>query len=298
MLLSVVIPTRERPHALRQCLARLHSTRHAVEIIVSDDGNVETTRQALHVEFPAVHFLQGPQRGPAANRNHGAAHATSDLLIFLDDDCIPRPDLLDNYAEAAEANPEIAAFEGRITPTGQCQSFADAAPVNERGGYFWTCNVAIRRPAFESIGGFDERFVFAANEDMDIYRRLLPLTPVLFLHKAQVFHAYELRLGERPLRHKGLSTVLYRQIHSGPRRWRDAYGFLRSAIRTLSREAPARWRQGIRSHPMHLLRLVSYDLRLALITVFWGHRRWLTPLLFRPCCSGCRQILLTIRSMP
>jgi GT2 family glycosyltransferase len=45
------------------------------------------------------------------------------------------------------------------------------APVNESGGRWWTSNLAIRREAFESIGGFDERYTVPHMEDADLRER-------------------------------------------------------------------------------------------------------------------------------
>src|SRR5580692_1931106 len=94
---AIVIPTRNRHELLKRCLSRL--TPYVGEhpectIIVSDDGDSLQTRKALAEELARVQVVQGPVRGPSANRNCGAAHATAELLIFLDDDCIPDENLI------------------------------------------------------------------------------------------------------------------------------------------------------------------------------------------------------------
>ena len=55
-------------------------------------------------------------------------------------------------------------------------SALDAAPVNEVGGWWWTCNLVVRRALFERIGGFDERFTRVAYNRSGCYK-LTPDTP-------------------------------------------------------------------------------------------------------------------------
>ena len=150
---SIVIPTLNRPELLKRCLSHLIpyvSAHPECSIIVSDNGNASETREGLAEYLGVVRVVQGPRTSPAANRNCGAAHSIGDLLIFLDDDCIPDPNLIAAYQDAVLNNPEIGVFEGRITAEGTETGFADTAPSNERGGYLWSCNFGIRRELFTS----------------------------------------------------------------------------------------------------------------------------------------------------
>lgn len=296
MKLAVIIPTRDRHEALRRCLNQIVSADLETAIVVSDDGNVEQTRQLLGVEFPNVNFVQGPQKGPAANRNNGAAQVSADLLVFLDDDCIPETDLLDAYRRVAAEMPEVGVFEGRISALGEPKGFGDCVPTNETGGHLWSCNFAIRSSVFAQLRGFDERFCFAANEDSDIYLRAKQVTQVRFIPEARVFHHYETRLGERPLRHKGMSSVLFLQIHTPQVTGHNTISFLRAAARSVLVDVPKRIREHTARNPFHLLRLVAYDLKLAAIMAFWKYRGTMARLLYRPCCNGCRQMLGRIQN--
>src|SRR5690606_21029723 len=95
MKLSVVIPTCDRPDALQACLQCLETNqqlrRTDFEIIVSDDSRKQLATEILHHAFPAVKWIEGPKRGPAANRNAGAKVANGEVIVFLDDDCLPQP---------------------------------------------------------------------------------------------------------------------------------------------------------------------------------------------------------------
>jgi GT2 family glycosyltransferase len=193
MKLSVVIPTYHRPDALRICLEKLQPAQQSCaagtyEIIVSDDGRKPCAKTVLANDFPHVRWIEGPQRGPAANRNAGAAAAQGEVIVFLDDDCLPQRDLLAAYARGFE-NPAIVAAEGRIRADREKRRMDEEAPVNEYGGCFWSCNIAIRRRFFQAIKGFDERFPCAAMEDVELRERIIRLSgPILFLPDALVIH--------------------------------------------------------------------------------------------------------------
>ena len=60
----------------------------------------------------------------------------------------------------------------RETSSGE-DSPRDTAPVNLTGGQLWSCNFAIRREAFVSVAGFEERFRLPHMEDVDLRTRLL-----------------------------------------------------------------------------------------------------------------------------
>jgi glycosyltransferase involved in cell wall biosynthesis len=193
MKLSIIVPTHERPDALRACLECIYiavdsSPGFDYEVIVSDDGTRTRAQSMLGADFPLVRWIAGPRRGPAANRNAGAARASGEVIIFLDDDCLPTPGLLSAYANAF-TNPALLAAEGRIRADRAQIRMDEEAPVNEHGDCFWSCNIALRREFFLTIGGFDERFPSAAMEDVELRERIKRFgTTIPFLPDALVIH--------------------------------------------------------------------------------------------------------------
>ncbi|MBX7117373.1 MAG: glycosyltransferase [Gemmatimonadaceae bacterium] len=174
---SVVIPTYARHETLSAvlaCLAPGAQTLDAAEyeVVVTDDARLPATRALLAARFPWVRYIEGPGRGPAANRNHGAAQARGAWLAFTDDDTLPAPTWLAAYAAAAAAHPRAEALEGRTTCPGGFGTPMHYAPVNETGGLFWSCNIAVRRDTFRKVEGFDEGFTVAHMEDQDLRERL------------------------------------------------------------------------------------------------------------------------------
>lgn len=174
MLVSVVIPTRHRNGLLADCLRCLAQGVQSLladqyEIIVTDDGTASTARAMIDEQFPFVRWLEGPKRGPAANRNSGARAASGDYIVFTDDDCLPAANWLLAFISAIDSDIEV--YEGRTTCAAGVHSPLQEAPENLTGGQLWSCNFMIRRSAFQQIGGFDESFPAAWCEDVDFSRR-------------------------------------------------------------------------------------------------------------------------------
>src|SRR5258708_7863844 len=95
--LSVVIPTRDRPERLRECLRTLALQRSApeqFEVLVIDDGSIpplsESLADASLLELP-VRFIRQQPGGLNAGRNRGAHEAAGEILAFLDDDILVDP---------------------------------------------------------------------------------------------------------------------------------------------------------------------------------------------------------------
>jgi len=194
-LVSIIIPTRNRPEELVVCLQRLRAAAEDAadsnwECLVVNDARTGSIHAGVELanSSPHIRHLDGPGRGPAANRNAGAARAAGRWLIFLDDDCVPDPGFVKGYLDYIQAHPEARALEGCTYPDRPAQSLAERGPFNEKGGCFYSCNIALRRDLFEEVGGFDEDYAFSL-EDMDLYTRLLKKgEPLAFVPDASVMH--------------------------------------------------------------------------------------------------------------
>ena len=92
MLISVVIPTFQRPEALGRCLECIQRQKlksENFEVIVTDDS-VDTLSKVLVEEKISTGAVDVGRGGvPAANRNHGASLAQGEWVVFVDDDCEP-----------------------------------------------------------------------------------------------------------------------------------------------------------------------------------------------------------------
>jgi GT2 family glycosyltransferase len=218
-LFSVIIPTYHRNDLLANCLDCLAPNVQTLpveqyEVIVSDDGSQTTAQEMICDRYPWAKWVAGSRQGPAANRNNGARYAKGEWLVFTDDDCLPDPQWLEAYAKAVVTEPSCLVFEGRTYVDRPRRTLAEISPANESGGYLWSCNFAIQRQLFESISGFDERFPYAAMEDVDLRRRLTKAGyKFSFIKTASVCHPWRYKGGWKKLKQHQESTLIYLSIH-------------------------------------------------------------------------------------
>lgn len=229
-LFSIVVPTRGRDDVLARCLEPLREQvqRYGAEVIVTDDGASAATRAMLEARFPFTRWTAGPARGPAANRNHGASLASAAFILFLDDDVVPDPGILASYEAAIQ--PTTNVYEGRTTCRAGLRSPLEHAPVNETGGYLWSCNMMVRRSFWASFGGFDEDFPYAHMEDVAFRERLKAAGErFLFVSAAIVDHPPRRFIDTRarlPI-HESHFIYHYKYLHGPPSMRR----FLRDGVR-------------------------------------------------------------------
>jgi hypothetical protein len=104
LTVAVVIPVYNRVELLRRTLAGLMVQRgypaHLISVVVADDGSEEAAALALAVEEAAerlrITTVRQEREGYGAGRarNLGAAGARADVLLFVDADCLPDPELV------------------------------------------------------------------------------------------------------------------------------------------------------------------------------------------------------------
>jgi glycosyltransferase involved in cell wall biosynthesis len=246
MLFSLVIPTCNRPDFLESCLNEIASLKKPLsdseyEVIVTDDSLNDATRLMMASKFPQFNWLAGPKRGPAANRNNGAKKALGRWLIFLDDDVIPDNSILLAYTNAIIKFPDSRAFEGAIFPDdwNLLKNDMSECPVNDTGGCFWSANIAIAKELFTEIGGFNETFLIAAQEDQEIFDRICLRSIVPFLREAFVIH---------PVRIVSLRNKIWKAI-PGIKNW-SIYSFSKYGIW-------GTFRMGFLTHLYSLLRNIK-----------------------------------------
>ena len=110
--ISVVIPTLNRRVFLSDAITSLISQNcQNWELIVVDDGSTDDTRRYLEGKSdPRIRFIiRESPGGPSVARNAGLAEARGDLIMFLDDDDLLRPETLATLSEALRAHPEALA---------------------------------------------------------------------------------------------------------------------------------------------------------------------------------------------
>ena len=115
-------------------------------------------------------------RGPAAARNAGWRAGDAPWVAFLDDDVVPARDWPARLvADLHALDDEVAGSQGRVRvprPPGRRPTDWERSVAALERARWATADMAFRRAALASVGGFDERFPRAYREDADLALRL------------------------------------------------------------------------------------------------------------------------------
>ena len=177
MTTSVVIPTFNGLDFLTANLPAVVAI-HPDEIIVTDDASTDGSADFVSRTYPHVKLIRQPRNtGFPMNVNTGFTHAVGDIVILLNQDAAPHPQLIKTILPHF-TNPTIFA----VTFNAQIQSWADASFhhgfLDYKNGVqdgkihrsFWASGgaAAFRKSIWDELGGLDSIFSPGYYEDLDL----------------------------------------------------------------------------------------------------------------------------------
>jgi glycosyltransferase involved in cell wall biosynthesis len=203
--LSVVVPAFNEEKLLAGTLARIHAAARGLaargwsyELIVCDNNS--TDRTAAIAREAGARVVFEPVNQISRARNAGAAAATGEWLLFIDADCSPAAELLEEVTREAETGNCIGGGSTVHLPDTRLDVKLWVALWNGisrtlrwAAGSFFFCEAR----AFRELGGFSEA-LYAA-EEIDLSRRLKRRGRFLILHRhplttsARKAHLYSAR---------------------------------------------------------------------------------------------------------
>jgi glycosyltransferase involved in cell wall biosynthesis len=247
---SIIVPTRNRPSALRRCLHSLAAQRDVglVDIVVVDDGSHNPDEVSAVVASQALaRLVRAGGAGPAAARNAGVAVAVGRYICFTDDDCVPEAEWAAILVRSLQAGADVvggSTINGRVG-----DPFVEASEliVRElqastqrrlaRKVFIPSNNLACRREV-ALAHPFDERYAIPAGEDRAWCASVAAAGLRLTLEPAAVM-AHWPTLGLRGFwrQHVRYGRGAYRFARTAPAPdWQEPPGFylglLRSGMRT------------------------------------------------------------------
>lgn len=253
---SAILVTYNSAGSIERCLSALRAQEEWERIVIdnaSRDGSLELAKAS----DPQAHTVANDRNyGFAAAANRGAQLATSDILLFLNPDTVARPGALRALAAALQP-PHVGAVGGlllrddgqadrgfsvRRFPTTAAMAaeilllnrlwpgnpvnrryrcldldYARAQEVDQPAG---AC-LALRRDAWASVGGFDERFFPVWFEDVDLCLRLREANwKIVYCPQAQFAHSGGHSVNKVPLADRQLfwyrNMLRYFRKHKSP----------------------------------------------------------------------------------
>jgi GT2 family glycosyltransferase len=193
---SLIIPTKDRQAILQKSLNHLNAAvgvKHIEVIIVNDSKNELVLPSYV---FP-YRIVNNPGNGVATGRNFGAANASNEWIIFMDDDMLVKPEVFkrvevfcvpENEQKCLNVNwvyPEFLANEYHRKPLlrylrnygfdnlkgwKHTDSWSDTE-LN-KANLITSQFLVIHKKLLQQLGGYDESFPFAGFEDHDLAMRM------------------------------------------------------------------------------------------------------------------------------
>jgi GT2 family glycosyltransferase len=180
--ICIVTPVHNGGEGFRRCLSALSALEPPPgEIVVVADGDIDGSGE--WAEARGAKVIRTPTRGgPARARNLGARAAHDEVLFFVDADVLVPRDAVAQVAELFGREPYLTAIFGSYDDAPSETNFLSQyknllhhyvhQTAADDASTFWAGCGAIRRAAFLSVGGFDERYDRPSIEDIELGYRL------------------------------------------------------------------------------------------------------------------------------
>lgn len=173
MSLSIIVVSYNTLEILAECLDRLAQHYPQAELIVVDVGSSDGSPEMVCQRFPNVGVLQTENRGYAWAVNRGLELATGEWLVQMNSDVyLGVGDLealqsaLTTNPKAAFAGPTLVNKEGRFQSFGLFDVYRWGLSKPRAVGWVSGAIMMLRREAYQTLGGMDERLLFY-NEEVE-----------------------------------------------------------------------------------------------------------------------------------
>ena len=210
--ISVVLPAYNAQATIKKTLDSLkQQTFQDYELIVIDDCSKDKTYE-IAKNYTKNILRNKKNLGPAASRNFGIKKANSQIIAFIDADCIATKDWLKNIYKYFTKGEQVIMGNIKIpksTYVGDCISalgFPGGGSIGfekiwkVKNGYtdhITSCNFAAKKYIFEKYGYFDETFPLPGGEDPELsYRWVKQGIKIRYAPDVIVYHKPRTKLIE------------------------------------------------------------------------------------------------------
>jgi len=214
---SIIITSFNSGAFLRNCLQSIYqSDFHNFEVVLVDNASIDDSFAKISQKIlsrPNLKLVRIKKNiGSVGGRITGIKKNRGKYLFFLDADTVVEKNCLESLAKFLRQHPEVGAVHPKLLNLEKRQYFDYAGDYLDPFGFLVnrakgekdygqfddivpilsskTAAAAVKKEAYEKIGGFDKDYFFYL-EDTDLDWRLwLADYPVLFFPKAVVYHGF------------------------------------------------------------------------------------------------------------
>jgi GT2 family glycosyltransferase len=198
---SILICSKNRRRMLESLVKDLQQqySDYSVKIVV-----VEECDSGAAISGVKYFCHQVSDRGFGYARNLALKNASSDIIVFIDDDCKVLCGWLEKLIQPMFADSSLLGVQGGVTvpkqsniigwaesilgfPGGGIKRIVEAKGINIETKEISTLNCAYRRKAIDAVGGFDEQFKLGG-EDYILAKQVSNYGKCLFVPSAMVMH--------------------------------------------------------------------------------------------------------------
>lgn len=170
---SVILPVYNDAEGLRKCLQSLRAQTYPddrFEVIVVDNRSTKDDPQAIVAEFSGYRCCVETKVGSYAARNKGISLANGKVYAFIDADCNPSPQWLEEGVQTLLAHPKCGLVGGRVDIFEQNPGRPNSVELYQRiislqlkkwieqWHVCGTCNMFVWPNVFDTVGLFNESF--------------------------------------------------------------------------------------------------------------------------------------------
>jgi GT2 family glycosyltransferase len=231
---TVVVPSRDRPERLRECLDSILACEYPnYEVVVVDNSpDRPGTRALLARDYRGderLRLVEEPRRGITRSRAAGLAAGRGELVAFVDDDVVVDARWLGALAAAFTAAANVAAVTTQILPReletrsqlwleqfarygkgsrrrvfdAAGDELSDALHPYSPGVYGSGASMAFRTGVLRELGGVDPRLA-TGGEDLDLFLKvILAGYRLVYEPEAVVWHRH-------PTDYESLRRIVFR----------------------------------------------------------------------------------------
>lgn len=254
MQISIIIPTYNGEKKILNVLRSLEmQTFKEFEVIVVIDGSTDNTKQVLeknNFDFKSLKIIYQENKGRSGSRNTGAKAASTDLLLFLDDDMRLASDSLQKHIGFHQKHPNSwfmgNAIEDKNLMKTDLQKYRaflsrkwskpfenNPEPLQKNNFFLMAAHLSLPKNHLFELGGFDEALTDA--EDYDLGKKALQANiPIFFKPEIMGWHddfitcrSYIRRQQQYKQAHEKLKKIYPERYQKNQYDYKPAKGFKR-----------------------------------------------------------------------